>query len=80
MENLTISESTLNKYFGMLENLDVNSKKELIIKLTKSINSKPNKEQKLDNIFGAWQDTKSAEEIILEIKDSRFNKREIEKL
>ncbi|HED06682.1 MAG TPA: hypothetical protein ENI57_01040 [Ignavibacteria bacterium] len=80
MENLTISESTLNKYFGILENLDTNSKKRLIIKLTKSINSKPKQEQKLENIFGAWQGAKNAEQIISEIKDSRYNNREIEEL
>lgn len=80
MENLTVSESTLNKYFGILENLDINSKKRLIIKLTKSINRKPKIEEKLDNIFGAWQGTKSAEEIIFEIKESRYNNREIEEL
>ena len=80
MENLTISESTLNKYFGILENLDIKSKKRLIIKLTKSINTKPKQEEKLDNIFGAWQGAESAEEIISEIKDSRYNKREIEEM
>jgi len=80
MENLTISESTLDKYFGILESLDINSKKRLIIKLTKSIDSKQVQGQKLDDIFGAWQGTKSAEEIIFEIKDSRYNKREIEEL
>ena len=80
MENLTISKNTLNKYFGILENLDVNSKKELIIKLTKSINSAKKSEQKLENIFGAWQGKKSAEEIITEIEDSRYNKRETEEM
>ena len=80
MENLTISENTLNKYFGILENLDINSKKRLIIKLTESINTKQKKEKKLTNVFGAWQSVKSAEEIILEIEDSRFNKREVEEM
>ena len=80
MDNLTISENTLNKYFGILENLDINSKKRLIIKLTKSINREPKKEKKLNNIFGAWQSAKSAEEIISEIEDSRYNKREIEEM
>ena len=80
MENLTMSESTLNKYFGILENLDTNSKKKLIIRLTKSINSKPKQKEKIENIFGAWQGAKSADEIIDEIRNSRYNKREIEEL
>jgi len=80
MENLTISESTLNKYFGILENLDINSKKRLIIKLTKSIDSIPKPKRKIDDIFGAWQDSRTAEEIIEEIETSRYNKRKIEEL
>jgi uncharacterized protein YegL len=80
MEILTMNESTLNKYFGVLENLDVNSKKKLIIKLTNSISSQSERRQKLDNIFGAWNGDETAEEIIEGIKNSRYNNREIEKL
>ncbi len=80
MENLNISESALNKYFGILEKLDVDSKKKLIIKLTESINSKTERAVNLNDIFGGWQSKKSAEEIIKEIKDSRHNVREIEQI
>ncbi|NOX17977.1 MAG: hypothetical protein GXO87_06825 [Chlorobi bacterium] len=80
MENLTVNEATLNKYFGILENLDINSKKSLIIKLTKSINTKPKQKYNINNIFGAWQGEETAEEIIDEIKNSRYNKREIAEL
>ena len=37
MANLTLSNGTLDKYFGMLRGLDNLSKKKLIIKLTESI-------------------------------------------
>ncbi len=78
MEKLTINEKTLNKYFGVLENLDINSKKNLIIRLTKSINKNPKQLRNLKNIFGAWHGSEDAEDIINEIKDSRHNNRKIE--
>jgi len=80
MGNLTLNNGTLNKYFGILENLDIDSKKNLIIKLTKSINSKPKLKLNIKNIFGAWQDTRTADEIIEDIENSRFNDRIIEEL
>jgi len=80
MGNLTLNNGTLNKYFGILENLDIDSKKNLIIKLTKSINSEPKLKLNIKNIFGAWQDTRTADEIIEDIENSRFNDRIIEEL
>ncbi len=80
MQKLTVSEKTLNKYFGILENLDSNSKQKLIIKLTRSISKKPRKFNNLKNIFGAWQGSESAEEIISDIRDSRYDYRKIEEL
>ncbi|MBU0475575.1 MAG: hypothetical protein KKF62_15610 [Bacteroidetes bacterium] len=68
MGNLALNNGTLNKYFGILENLDVDSKKNLIIKLTKSINSKPKSKINIKNIFGAWQDTRTADDIIKDIE------------
>ena len=80
MGNLAANNGTLNKYFGILKNLDVDSKKNLIIKLTKSIHSKPKSKPELKNIYGAWQDSRTADEIIEEIEKSRFNERNIEEL
>ncbi|MBU0474592.1 MAG: hypothetical protein KKF62_10545 [Bacteroidetes bacterium] len=80
MGNLALNNGTLKKYFGILENLDVDSKKNLIIKLTKSINSKPKSKSNIKNIFGAWQDIRTAEDIIDDIEKSRFNNRVIEEL
>jgi len=80
MGNLTLNNGTLNKYFGILENLDIDSKKNLIIKLTKSINSEPKLKLNIKSIFGAWQDTRTADEIIEDIENSRFNDRIIEEL
>ena len=79
MGNLAVNNSTLNKYFGILEDLDVDSKKNLIIKLTKSIQSKPKTKLNLAKIYGSWQDSRTADEIITEIENSRLDKIEVEK-
>jgi len=80
MGNLVVNNSTLDKYFGILKNLDVDSKKNLIVKLTKSINSNPKSKLSLNKIYGSWQDSRTADEIIEEIEQSRFNNRDIEDL
>ncbi len=74
MGSLTISNKILDKYFNYLKNLDNKAKKSLIIKLTKSIETKSKKEFDLNKMFGAWVDNRSSDEIILEIKSSRVNK------
>ncbi len=75
MGSLTISNKTLDKYFGYLKNLDNDSKKNLIIKLTKSIETESKKAFDIKSIYGAWEDDKSSDEIIKEIKSSRVEKR-----
>ncbi|MBZ9779455.1 hypothetical protein LB452_11030 [Psychroflexus sp. CAK8W] len=74
MGSLTISNKTLNRYFGYLKNLDNATKKNLIIKLTKSLELKPKKETDLKSLFGAWEDNRDADEIISDIKNSRVAK------
>jgi len=73
MANLTLNNKTLEKYFGMLRDLDNLSKKKLIIKLTESLETK---EEKVDlkTLFGAWEDNKDSDEIIKEIRESRVEK------
>lgn len=75
MGSLTISNKILDKYFGYLKNLDVNAKKSLIIKLTKSIETKSKKIFDIESVFGAWEDERTSDEIISEIKSSRVEKR-----
>ncbi len=78
MSAIRLNEESINKYFNFLKNLDIQSKKQLIINLTASIESKKSKESKISSLYGAWEDEKSAEEIIKEIRDSRVQSREIE--
>lgn len=74
MGSLTISNKILEKYFGYLKNLDNNAKKNLIIKLTKSIETKSKKSFDIKSIFGAWEDERTSDEIISEIESSRVEK------
>lgn len=74
MGSLTISNKILDKYFGYLKDLDITAKKNLIIKLTQSIETKSQKKSELRSLFGAWEDDRDSDEIISEIKASRVNK------
>jgi hypothetical protein len=78
MGSLSITNKTLEKYFGFLRRLDNSSKKKLIIKLTESIETKESIPFDLRSIFGAWEDTKDSDEIIKQIRDSRVDNRNIE--
>ncbi len=73
MGSLTISDKILDKYFGYLKNLDAAAKKHLILKLTRSLETKSSKKPELETLFGAWEDNRGSDEIISEIKNSRVN-------
>ena len=80
MGNLTISSKILDKYFGFLMNLDNNSKKRLIIRLTESIETENKENTDLNLLYGAWTDNRDSYEIIREIRDSRIEKQNNTKL
>jgi hypothetical protein len=61
-----------------MKNWDIESKKDLIIKLTKSINDKAENKQDFSSCFGAWEDERSADEIIGDIRRDIVNNRDIE--
>ena len=75
--SLTLTNETIDKYFGFLTRLDNDSKKKLIIKLTESIDTKEVNKIDLSDLYGAWEDDKTAEEIIKEIRDSRIDSKNI---
>lgn len=77
---VTITNSTIDKYFGFLKRLDNNSTKRLIVKLTESIETDSRGSFSLTGIYGAWEDTKDSDEIIAQIRNSRINNRDIEEL
>lgn len=72
---LALTNKTIEKYFGFLSRLDNESKKKLIIKLTESIEEKGKSGIKLMDLSGAWVDSRSSDEIIQEIRNSRVEKR-----
>ena len=65
-------------FFRFMKNWDNDSKKDLIIKLTKSIDNKSKDKYDFSSCFGAWDDERTADEIIEDIYTSRVNKKEIE--
>lgn len=71
-----LTNKTIDKYFGFLTRLDNRSKKRLIIKLTKSIEDEIKPEIDLRSLYGAWEDSRSSDEIIKEIRNSRIEKQD----
>ena len=76
--SLAFENKKVNSYFRLMKNWDTESKKDLIIKLTKSINDKTEDKRDFSSCFGAWDDERNADEIIADIRNSRVNNREIE--
>ena len=74
--SLSISTTTVDHYFRLLRNWDVNSKKSLIIRLVESL--EPKSTTDFSACFGAWQDDRDAEEIVRDIYQARQNNPEIE--
>lgn len=72
--SLVLTNRTIEKYFGFLSRLDNSSKKRLIIKLTESIQEKEKPSATLQDLSGAWEDSRDSDEIIKEIRNSRVDK------
>jgi hypothetical protein len=72
--SLALTNTAIEKYFGFLTKLDNVSKKKLIIKLTESIEVTEKKKIDLESLYGAWEDSKSSDEIVKEIRESRIDK------
>ena len=66
-------------YFGILKNLNSDSKLDLISKLSQSLKeSATAPETSLQSLFGAYKSEETAEEIIEELRASRVFNRHIE--
>jgi hypothetical protein len=75
---IALKNNTIDKYFGFLAKLDNISEKQLIVKLTESIEVKEEKHFDLKNLYGALEDTRTSDEIINEIRNSRVEKKSID--
>lgn len=70
-----------DNYFGMIKNLSRDVKIELISRISDSL-KKPSSQENdsWKNLFGAYNSEQSAEEIIDDLRNSRFTNRQIEDL
>jgi hypothetical protein len=69
----------IDGYWGLLSNLNPDLKLKLIERLSKSVHKDLTaRSNKFEKSFGAWKDSREAEEIISEIRNSRNFNREIE--
>ena len=75
--SLALTNNTIDKFFGFLSQIDNDSKKKMIIKLTESIEIKEEPKFNLRSLFGAWEDNRDSDEIIKEIKNSRVENKNI---
>ncbi len=75
---MAFKNKKVNSYFRLMKNWDTESKKDLIIKLTKSTNDKTGDKYNFSSCFGAWEDERSADERIDDIRNDRVNNHDIE--
>ena len=81
MNSSTQNVSIADYYFGFLENLNAESKLDLISKLSLSLKKDEElPKTSLESIFGAYESDDTADEIIAEIRKSRISNRIVESL
>jgi len=79
MKASEINTTLIDGYLRLLDNLSSGNKLDLISKLSLSIKSeKKDKKKSFKKSFGAFDSSKSADEIINEIRNSRTFNRQIE--
>ena len=79
MRTAEINTTIVDGYVGLLDNLSISSKLDIISKLSASVKTDlTNKKTSFKKAFGAFDSKKSAEEIIEEIRNSRVSTRQIE--
>jgi len=79
MRAAEINTTIVEGYIGLLDKLSLSNKLELISKLTDSAKTDLiKKESSFKEAFGAFESTKTAEEIIEEIRSSRVSNRKTE--
>ena len=74
----TTENKLVDSYFKVMRNWDNETKKSLIIKLTQSIDTMEKENRDFSSCFGAWEDNRTADEIIKDLRADRVDNREIE--
>jgi len=75
--------SIADNYFGMIKNLSSDIKLELISRISDSLRESSKTESEKDlwkSLFGAFESEQTAEEIIDDLRKSRYTDRKIEEL
>lgn len=71
----------VDNYFGMIKNLSADVKLELISRISDSLTGISDiKNDSWKKLFGAYDSEQTAEEIIDDLRESRYTNREIESL
>ncbi len=79
MKAIEFNSKIIEGYLGLLDNLSPSNKLDLIARLTASVKTDlTTKKSSFKQAFGAFESSKSAEEIIDEIRSSRVSTRIIE--
>ena len=80
MNSSTQDTSCADYYFGVLKNLNADSKLDLISQLSQSLKAVNRDTTSLESLFGAYKSDETADEIIAELRSSRVSNRNIEPL
>jgi hypothetical protein len=81
MKSADLEFNLINSYLGLLNSLSPDSKLELISKLSDSLKGsrKPTRKS-VGDLYGAFKSKKTADEIISELKSTRYFNRTTEQL
>ncbi|AOR29330.1 hypothetical protein OAD49_01635 [Flavobacteriaceae bacterium] len=81
MKTTDLNTALLDNYFGLIKNLSPEIKINLIEKIAKTLKGNvTSSNSSLTDAFGAWKSKKSADEILIELRDHRNFDRQIEAL
>ncbi|HIP49159.1 MAG TPA: hypothetical protein EYG92_09380 [Lutibacter sp.] len=81
MKTKDLNTTLLDNYFGLIRNLSPEIKINLIEKIAKTLKGNiTSNNSSLTDAFGAWKSKKSADEIIIELRENRNFNRQIEAL
>lgn len=74
MKATDINNRLIDTYLRLLNSLNLENKLELISRLTHSMKKERKDETELKQLYGAWKDDKSGEQLIKELRNDRsFN-------
>ncbi len=82
MKTADLNKSLIDSYYTLLKSLSPNNKLELIARLSKSMKTtkKIEKEVPLESLYGSWESSQTADELIAELKAARNFSRKREEL